>query len=347
VVPNGPEDGPVSSSGRVRPGALAGSRAPHTVAAMGGPRSWLPAGRMAGWLRGLPPAKRALAAGIALLVAVAGVSAAAAAVRGGSASPSAAGPSASSGPGAGGRGGAGPPGSTPGGSGPDPRYRPRYPAQDRPGPVLLVPGYGGNSSDLSVLASRISSTGRTAIVVQLPGRGTGDLTADARVLNHAVIRALRHGAPSVDVIGYSAGGVVALIWARDDGGALKARRVITLGSPFHGTTVAALARDFVPRLCPMACRQLVPGSGLLARLDAAPRPSRPPWLSLWTTDDLVVTPPASARLPGALDVPVQSVCPGRQISHEQLPVDPVVVAIVLRAIGRGPLRYPADASCAG
>lgn len=210
-----------------------------------------------------------------------------------------------------------------------------------------MPGYGGNSSDLSVLASRISDTGRQAIVVQLPGHGTGDLTADARALNHAVTGALRHGAPSVDVIGYSAGGVVALIWAQDDDGALKARRVITLGSPFHGTTVAALAHDFVPRLCPVACRQLVPGSGLLTRLGAPPRPSQPPWLSLWTTDDLVVTPPASARLPGALNVPVQAVCPGRQISHEQLPVDPVVVAIVLRAIGRGPVRYPAAASCTG
>jgi hypothetical protein len=210
-----------------------------------------------------------------------------------------------------------------------------------------VPGYGGKSGDLSVLASRITDTGRKAIVVRLPDHGTGDLTADARVLNRAVTRALRHGAPSVDVIGYSAGGVIALIWARNDDGALKARRVITLGAPFHGTTVAALAQDFVPRLCPVACRQLVPGSGLLTRLDAPPGPSQPPWLSLWTTDDLVVTPPASARLSGALNVPVQAICPGRQISHEQLPVDPVVVAIVLRAISRGPLRYPATASCAG
>jgi triacylglycerol lipase len=220
-----------------------------------------------------------------------------------------------------------------------------YPAQDRPGPVLLVPGYGGQTGSLSALAARIRSTGREATVVRMPGNGTGNLNADAGVLNQAVNRALDAGAPSVDVIGYSAGGVVALLWARNDDGPGKARRVITLGSPFHGAAIAAGAEGFVPGACPMACQQLVPGSSLLAGLDAAPVPRRPPWLSLWTTDDQVVTPPGSARLAGAINVPIQSVCPGQRISHDQLPTNPVVTAIVLRAIGPGPLRPPTAADC--
>ena len=81
-----------------------------------------------------------------------------------------------------------------------------YPAQDRPRPVLLVPGYGGNTGSLSVLARRIRSTGRQATVLHLRGNGTGSLITDASVLNTAVSRALRGGAPLVDVIGYSAGG---------------------------------------------------------------------------------------------------------------------------------------------
>ncbi|HUY50066.1 MAG TPA: hypothetical protein VMV92_30900 [Streptosporangiaceae bacterium] len=220
------------------------------------------------------------------------------------------------------------------------------PAQNRPGPVLLVPGYGGSTSSLSVLASRIRrSTGREADVLRLPGNGTGSLVTDASVLNAAVNRELRGGAPSVDVIGYSAGGVATLLWAQQDGGTHKARRVITLGAPFHGAQIASAAEAFVPGACPVACQQLVPGSSLLSRLDPAGVPARPRWLSLWSTDDQTVTPPDSARLAGAVDVPIQSICPAQQISHSQLPTNPVVTAMVLQAIGAGPVRPPTAADC--
>jgi hypothetical protein len=221
------------------------------------------------------------------------------------------------------------------------------PAQNRPGPVLLVPGYGGSRCSLTVLAGRIRAAGRSATVLHLPGNGTGSLIADAGVLNAAVNRALRGGAPSVDVIGYSAGGVTTLLWAREDGGVHKARRVITLGSPFHGAQLASAAEAFVPGACPAACQQLVPGSRLLARLDATPVPARPRWLSLWSTGDTTVTPPDSARLAGALNVPIQSVCPAVQVSHSQLPTNPAVTAMVLQALGSGPVRTPTASDCAG
>ncbi len=221
------------------------------------------------------------------------------------------------------------------------------PSQDRLGPVLLVPGYGGSTGSLEVLAARIRATGRTATVLHLPGNGTGSLITDAAVLNAAVNTVLSRGAPSVDVIGYSAGGVVTLIWARQDDGSAKARRVITLGSPFHGTTLAAGAEGFVPGACPVACQQLAPGSSLLASLDVGDPAGLPRWLSLWTTDDTTVTPPDSADLPGAISVPVQSLCPAARISHSQLPTSTVVTAIVLEAIGPGPLRYPSAAACTG
>ena len=75
------------------------------------------------------------------------------------------------------------------------------------------------------------------------------------------------------------------------------------------------------------------------------RPARPRWLSLWTTDDQTVTPPDSARLAGAINVPIQSVCPAQRISHSQLPTNPVVTAMVLQAIGPGPIRSPGPAAC--
>jgi triacylglycerol lipase len=219
------------------------------------------------------------------------------------------------------------------------------PAQDRPGPVLLVPGYGGGTSALSVLADRIRAAGRVATVVRLPGNGTGSLLSDAAALNAAVRRAIAAGAPSVDVIGYSAGGVVTLIWVRMDDGTAEARHVITLGSPFHGTRLAAGAAGFVPGACPAACQQLVPGSALLDRLQVGDPSRLPPWLSLWTADDQTVKPPDSARLAGAINLAVQSLCPAARLSHSQLPTSPVVTAIVLGALGSGPLRAPTPAVC--
>ena len=216
---------------------------------------------------------------------------------------------------------------------------------DKPGPVVLVPGYGGGRAGLLRLAARIRSTGRSAVVISLPGDGTGDLAAQAKALQSAVARQLAAGAPSVDVIGYSAGGVVARLWLADDGGAAEVRRVVSLGSPLHGADLAAVGQAFVPGACPIACQQLAPGSSLLNRLDAVPLGGAA-WMSIWTTDDQTVDPPDSARLAGAVNVVAQRVCPDATISHGQLPTDPLITGIVLRAIGAGPLTAPTAADCA-
>src|SRR4051794_28214059 len=80
-------------------------------------------------------------------------------------------------------------------------------SQDLPGPVLLVPGYGGSVNSFGGLRARLESTGRQVIVVRLPGNGTGDLREAAKVLQHDADAVLAAGAPSVDVVGYSAGGI--------------------------------------------------------------------------------------------------------------------------------------------
>ena len=219
------------------------------------------------------------------------------------------------------------------------------PAAGRPGAVLLVPGYGGSTTSLEGLAARIRSTGRTATVVPLAGDGTGDLAVQARMLNGYVNSALAAGSGPVTVIGYSAGGVVAWLWDVDYGGTGRAGTIITLGSPLHGARIAAVGTAYDPSLCPVACQQLAPGSALLTRLRQSTQ-ARPPWLSLWSTDDQTVQPPDSARLPGAVNVPLQSVCPGVTIQHTQLPTAPLVVGLILRTLADSRVTAPAPADCA-
>jgi triacylglycerol lipase len=219
-------------------------------------------------------------------------------------------------------------------------------SQTDPGPVLLVPGYEGNVGSLEPLAAALRSAGRSAVIVDPVGDGTGDLRTQAEHLGEVANRVREDaGAASVDVIGYSAGGVVARLWVRDGGGADVARRVLTLGSPQHGTSQAALGAEFAGG-CPEACEQLIPDSDLLRPLNAGDEtPDGPMWATIRSTTDQVVTPVDSAALSGALNIVVQDVCPGSTVAHGDLPRHPVVLAALDSVLGAEPQQAPSDVTC--
>jgi triacylglycerol lipase len=180
--------------------------------------------------------------------------------------------------------------------------------------------------------------------MKLPGDGRGDFFEQAATLDGIVTDLLDHGAPSVDVIGFSNGGIVARLWAQRYDGAHRARRIITLGSPHHGADLAAAGVAAVPGQCPMACQQAAPGSSFLKGL-TTPVPTPPAWLALWTTQDETVTPPESARLEGAISLSLQSICPRLRVTHGGLPRDPVVTRIVVAALGPTPMVAPTARAC--
>jgi triacylglycerol esterase/lipase EstA (alpha/beta hydrolase family) len=219
-------------------------------------------------------------------------------------------------------------------------------AQDEPGPVLLVSGYGGSTHALTPLRDVLVAAGRDVVVVPAVGDGTGDLDAQAAALDDRAAAAMeRFDAGSVDVVGYSAGGVVARAWVRDHGGASVARRVLSIGSPQHGTSLAELAQG-IGVGCPVACRQLAPDSDLLHRLNAGDEtPSGPRFASVWSEADEVVVPADSARLSGALNFTVQTVCPGSRTAHEDLPGDPVVRAALGTVLGTEVPAAPTSVGC--
>jgi len=215
-------------------------------------------------------------------------------------------------------------------------------AQDREGPVLLVPGRNADSGPLVDLQRRLFLSGRRAIIVSTGIEDTGDLRAQARQVEKTARELIAKGAPSVDVVGYSAGGVVTRLWLAQGGDAL-ARRVITLGSPNLGASEAQMNSLVTKRYCATTCPQLAPGSALLKELP--PAKASVPWINVWTTRDRVVDQP-SAQLPGALNVSLQSICPKNKTGHTAMPSDPLVIGIVLRAVGRTPVSaVPTKADC--
>jgi triacylglycerol lipase len=206
-------------------------------------------------------------------------------------------------------------------------------------PVLVVPGYNGTAASVGTLAARLRAAGRQVVVVDLPDRGTGDLPASARTLGAAVERT---GAARVDLVGYSAGGVVIRLWLADPGRALRARRVVLLGTPNHGTELAGAAAALGPGLCGSLC-QLAPGSAVLAELNRGDEtPPGPRFFSIWTAQDQTVVPPATAVLDGAANIRVQDVCPSARLGHGDLVTSPLALGLVVEAL-QGTLPDPPGA----
>jgi len=186
------------------------------------------------------------------------------------------------------------------------------------GPVLLIPGYGGGTQGLQVTAGVLRAAGFQAEVVSI-GDGTGDLAVYAQQVVARAQQLVSAGAPSVDVIGFSAGGVIARDAATSAMGRPLIRKVVTVGSPHQGTKLAALGGLFGG--CPVACGQLAPRSDYLKQLSSANDPDR--WLSIWSTTDEVIRPALSSELKGARPFPVQDVC-DRPVAHNDLLIDPLV-----------------------
>jgi triacylglycerol lipase len=206
-------------------------------------------------------------------------------------------------------------------------------------PVLVVPGYNGTPASVGTLAARLRAAGRQVVVVDLPDRGTADLRQGARTLGAAVERT---GAARVDLVGYSAGGVVVRLWLADAARALRARRVVLLGTPNHGTELAGAAAALGPGLCGSIC-QLAPGSGLLAELNRGDEtPPGPRFFSIWTALDQTVIPPATAVLDGAANIRVQDVCPSAGLGHGDLVTSPLALGLVVEAL-EGTLPDPPGA----
>ncbi|CAN5546327.1 lipase [soil metagenome] len=211
-------------------------------------------------------------------------------------------------------------------------------------PVVLVPGYGGNASSLQPLTSFLRRKGRAVEPVTLPLNGTGDIDRSARALADAVSGL---NASTVDLVGFSAGGIVVRHYVKALGGAEPARRVVLLGTPNHGTEIAELATSFDPSVCKGACAQLGPRSSFLQDLNSGDEtPEGASYYSIWTAFDLTVIPPQSAELEGAINIRVQDICRNARTAHGELVTDPLALGIVREALRGEPTSAPDAGGCA-
>lgn len=156
-------------------------------------------------------------------------------------------------------------------------------------PVVLVPGFMMNRSCLWFLARRIGRTGRPVYTLNL--RTTHDVRKLGSDLAYFVEDVLREtGARSVDLVGYSMGGLVCRYYVERLEGAARTRHVVTLATPHRGTRLSVLALG-------TSARQMRPGSSLLADLQAAGLSASVRYTAVYSMFDAFVLPPVHAALP--------------------------------------------------
>ena len=161
-----------------------------------------------------------------------------------------------------------------------------------PRPVLVLHGYAMNRANFVPLAFRLARAGLGPIA-GFEYWTLGRTAAAARQLAWFVdqVRDVT-GAPQVDVIGHSMGGVVAHYYVALLGGDGPVKHLITIGSPHGGTDVSRVGVGH-------ATRELLAGSRLVTRLAAAPAPHATQITTILSHADALVPAAQQAPVPGA------------------------------------------------
>jgi triacylglycerol esterase/lipase EstA (alpha/beta hydrolase family) len=179
-----------------------------------------------------------------------------------------------------------------------PRGRGGGPPERRP--VLLLHGYLQHPANFLSLRRRLRRDGWAHVYTLRHAPMFGDIERSAARLGSAIDRIREAtGAPAVDVVAHSMGGLVARAYVRARGSASGIARLVTLGTPHQGTHVfRRLAHD------PMLV-QMRPDSPLLRRLASDdPVPTLVECVAIYSTGDAVVVPPHNGYYKGAFNIEI-------------------------------------------
>jgi triacylglycerol lipase len=194
-------------------------------------------------------------------------------------------------------------------------------------PVLLVHGYGCNSGYWHTLSKVLAQANISHYAVDLEPV-FGDIDGYVLALQHAV-ECICHetGYDKVIIVAHSMGGLITRAYLRDQGSA-RIAKVITLGTPHHGTGLANFGAGINSRQMRRegSTRRNMP-SEWLRQLEKLEDPaSRRLFVSIFSHHDNIVAPQTSSYLPGASNIEFHG------IGHVALALKPVIHAQILKEI---------------
>jgi hypothetical protein len=206
-------------------------------------------------------------------------------------------------------------------------------------PIMLVTGTGATGDEAYAIGKGAFDAFKHPVCrVNFPAFTTADIQVSVQYLVNGIRAMARQAGRPIAVIGISQGGLLPR-FALTYWPSLRAdvTDVVAAAGTQHGTTLfdpAACAGSG----CAPAVWQQAAGSKLLAALNAQPdeTPGPTSWTTVRSTTDEIVQPqtgphPTSA-LQGATNIVIQSVCPGRTVSHVGTVLDSVTFAAFADAI---------------
>jgi len=163
-------------------------------------------------------------------------------------------------------------------------------------PVLLIHGYGCNSGYWRPMSDQLRAAGinHYGIDLEPPGAAIDEFAPQVQAAVEHLCTVT--GSPRVIILAHSMGGLVARAYLRRHG-ADRIARVITLGTPHHGTVLA----DLGPGSNAVQMRCGSDWLGALAAFETAGDANlqRNLFCSIYSVHDNIVAPQNSSELPGA------------------------------------------------
>ncbi|WP_332861919.1 esterase/lipase family protein [Janthinobacterium svalbardensis] len=166
-------------------------------------------------------------------------------------------------------------------------------------PVLLVHGYVCNRGYWTKLSRQLAQAGIVHKAIDLEPIDANIDGYVTQVEQALQVLCTLTGKPQAIIVAHSMGGLVARAWLRHYGAA-RVARIITIGTPHHGTALANQAAGINAR---QMSRIGGAPSGWLAQLAASEAPeTRALITSIYSHHDNIVAPQCSAHLPGARNI---------------------------------------------
>lgn len=195
-------------------------------------------------------------------------------------------------------------------------------------PVLLVHGFNGSGASWHAMTAYLRAQGYRADEIDAMSYDSAASNVDTArqiALEAAALRA-RTGAARIDVVSHSMGAISSRYYLERLGGAAHVDAWVSLAGVNEGTVWAYGCYSLAP------CREMVPTSSILHRLNDAFHPTGPTrYAAWWSPCDEAIIPRSNAELTGAQNV--ETACLG----HSELKTDPTVLAQVGHFLDERPL----------